>query len=101
MGSAGKLAAIVIWLAAAQPARAGCLARSAVAELQTRLADAERAYLELDADGFGRALDDATLMLPCLDGVPPPATAAALHRLDGLRLYAAGEAEEADSSMRA
>jgi hypothetical protein len=90
-------------LAAGSPsvASAACLTASRTDELVERLTVAETAYADLDADQFGRALDDATLLLPCLAEVPSPALAARVHRLTGLRHYAAGENELALASMSA
>jgi len=90
-------------LAAVSPslAQAGCLTTSRTSELVDKLGAAEAAYADLDADQFGRALDDATLLLPCLSDVPSPQLAARVHRLTGLRLYAAGENELALASMQA
>ncbi len=88
-------------LAVSASANAACLSTSAVSELQLRLGTAERAYLDLDASGFGQALDDARLMLPCLGGLVGPPMAAHYHRLEGIRLYAAGEQDKALSAMRA
>lgn len=90
-------------LAAVSPsvADAACLTTSRTDELVERLTVAEAAYADLDPERFGRALDDATLQLPCLTDVPSPALAARVHRLTGLRLYAAGENELSLSSMQA
>ncbi len=90
-------------LAAVSPslAHAGCLTTSRTGELTERLSAAEAAYADLDPERFGRALDDATLLLPCLTDVPSPELAARVHRLTGLRLYAAGENELALASMQA
>jgi hypothetical protein len=80
---------------------AACLTTSDSAELAERLTAAEAAYVALDADTFGRALDDATLLVPCLSDVPSRDLAARMHRLDGLRLFAAGDNEAALASMQA
>jgi hypothetical protein len=82
-------------------AHAGCLTTSRTSDLLDELAAAETAYADLDPAAFGRALDDATLLLPCLSDVPTPEVAARVHRLTGLRLYAAGENELALASMQA
>jgi hypothetical protein len=82
-------------------ASAACLTSSDTGQLTERLEAAEAAFAALDAEGFGRALDDATLLVPCLSDVPPRALAARMHRLDGLRQFAAGDNESALASMQA
>jgi hypothetical protein len=80
---------------------AACLTSSDTNQLTERLADAEVAYAALDAEAFEQALDDAALLVPCLSDVPPREVAARMHRLDGLRLFAAGDNEGALASMQA
>jgi hypothetical protein len=92
---------VALALAFSASSNAACLSASAVAELEERLASAEKAYIDLDAAGFGRALDDARLLLPCLGDVASPAIAAHYHRLEGVRLYAAGQQDQALAAMRA
>jgi hypothetical protein len=80
---------------------AACLTSSDTTQLASRLEAAEAAYVALDAEAFERALDDATLLVPCLSDVPPRELAARMHRLDGLRLFAGGDNEGALASMQA
>ena len=92
------VAAALSW---AQLAHAACLTNSSGAELDERLLAAEAAYADLDPQAFGRALDDASLLLPCLSDVLSPAMSAQYHRLRGLRYYATGEQESALHALQA
>ncbi|MCB9683681.1 MAG: hypothetical protein H6735_01410 [Alphaproteobacteria bacterium] len=78
---------------------AGCLGRTASSTLADRLQDAEKAYADLDSEGFQRAMDDATLLLPCLGDLPSANDAARYHRLDAMMLYGAGNEDAAIESL--
>lgn len=52
--------------------------------------EAKQAYAQLDVDGFEQALGAVAEELPCLQQVLSPSQAAAIHRLEGLRLATKG-----------
>ncbi|MDP6931980.1 MAG: hypothetical protein QGG40_03650 [Myxococcota bacterium] len=69
--------------------------------LATRLHEAEQAFGTLDLEGFDRARDDASVMLPCLGEVIEPGVAASFHRLRGIAWYLAGDGSNAERSFAA
>jgi hypothetical protein len=68
-----------------------CPAPAPLAHVESRLAAAERAWGELDTDGFTVAMDEAALALPCVRELVAAPVAARFHRLQGLGLFAARE----------
>lgn len=62
--------------------------------------DAETAFASLDVEGFRAALSTAATALPCVDGVLSPSEAAAIHRLEGVRLYTLGAQDSALRSLQ-
>ena len=64
------LVGIGLWMA---PAALAC---GTDAELMATLERASSAWAELDIDGYGAALDEALVILPCLPEPIQPATAA-------------------------
>ncbi|MBM4369249.1 MAG: hypothetical protein FJ102_23760 [Deltaproteobacteria bacterium] len=89
------------FLAAWSPAQAACATTYAPAEIESRLAAAEAAYVALDVDAFRAAAEEARLLLPCLAGALAPSVAARVHRVEGLRLYAGGDEAGARLSLLA
>jgi hypothetical protein len=77
-----------------------CLGPSTPSEVATRLQAAESAFASLDDQAFARSLEDAALLLPCLDEVVSPALSASYHRMEGLRLFALGQESDAVLALR-
>mgnify|MGYP000686707760 CR=1 FL=1 len=61
---------------------------------------AEEAFARLDVVGFRAALEQVATGLPCADAVVSPAEAAAIHRLEGVRLYTIGAQDSALRSLQ-
>ncbi len=89
---------MVFWLATSAFA-ADCPVPAAPAELGAVLDAAEAGFVSLSSDVFRDRLDEATLMLPCLDDVLAPSLAARWHGLSALRLYTAGRPDDARASF--
>ena len=53
-------------LALVQIALAACTFTATVDQLATNLGAAEQAYVELDVDGFRRAMTEVDYLVPCL-----------------------------------
>lgn len=73
----------------------------AVAELESQLEAAGAAYAEMDQAGFDDAMDRAALTLGCVETPISPETAAALQRLQGLRLLALDQETTAQGAFAA
>lgn len=86
---------LVVALAAAE-----CTAPRLTAELETALDGAERAW-GVDADTFAASADAALAILPCVQTILAHATAARLHRIGGLRAWAARDPDRAHASFAA
>lgn len=86
---------IALLLLLAGTADAACARRVPVPEWVAQMEAAEAAYAGLDVDGYGNAMDEAALVLPCLDAPVEPAQAARWHRLQGLRLFLARDRDRA------
>lgn len=89
---------LLVWSALAS---ATCLTTATVAQVEAQLTIAERAWTDLDGEAFDGALDEATLLLPCLAEVAPPAFAARVHRMFALRAWGTHDVERASWSMTA
>jgi len=89
----------MVWWLAASALASDCPAPVAPSELGVVLDAAETGFASLAADVFADRLDEAALLLPCLDGVVAPSLAARWHGLLGLRLYTAGRAGDARASF--
>jgi hypothetical protein len=87
------------WWFAASALGADCPEVVGPAELGRLLDDAETGFASLAPDVFADRLDEAALLLPCLDAVVAPSLAARWHGLLGLRLYTAGRADDARASF--
>lgn len=61
---------------------------------------AEAAFATLDVEGFQQALREVALGLPCSEAVLSPVEAAAIHRLEGVRLYTLGAERSALRSLQ-
>ncbi len=90
-------------LLAAPPAAQGseCHKPASLRQLEGSLDDAEQAFAALDSDAFHAAAERATAQLPCLAQLLCPELAAQLHRVAGLRAYAARELEAAEAAFAA
>jgi len=95
------------WLPARQPLPtwvqyppSACDERQGSAGLVQASRQAETAFANLDVDGFREALRTAATGLPCADGVLSPSEAAAIHRLEGVRLYTLGARDSALRSLQ-
>jgi hypothetical protein len=91
-------------LASSLPGRAWaeeCMSAAKSSEIAAKLAEGEAALARADADGFQFALEEVTLLLPCLGDTLPTPTAAQLHRLTGIQSWGAGNAEAAKEAFRA
>ena len=64
---------------------ADCLAPASPDAISAKFDAAEAAYKTLEVEVFSSSLDEAALMLPCLDVAVTPAFAARYHRMRGLR----------------
>ena len=95
------LALLALLLTPVAQAQAPCPAPASVAELSALLDQAESAYAGLDPEGFTDALDEATLVLPCVVGAVSPDTAARVHRLKGIALFVADRRDDAAKSFAA
>ncbi len=80
---------------------AACSAVVPVATFEAGLSRAEVAFGNLDVAGFDAAMDEAMLDVGCIDAVVPPRVAARIHRLQGLRFYAARDERRALASFAA
>jgi hypothetical protein len=80
---------------------ADCPTRSQQADIAAKFDAAEEAYTSLDVEVFSLSLDEAALMLPCLDAPIDPAFAARNHRMRGLRAYLERDATRAAQSFAA
>ena len=80
---------------------ADCLAPAGAGDLEAALGVAEAGYAELDSAAFQQGLDEAALIVPCLDAVVSGASAARLHRLSGLQAYGLGDEEAALAAFTA
>lgn len=67
-----------------------CEERLPVGRVVQEVTVAKTAYEELDLGGFRAALQRVAVGLPCVDGVLLPEQAAAIHRLEGIRLATQG-----------
>jgi hypothetical protein len=76
-----------------------CPAPSHAAELDAKVSAAERAYADLDVTAFRSSLDEATLIVGCLDDVVPSTTAAHYLRMMGVRYFVDREEARADQAF--
>lgn len=91
----------IVALLAPAAASAACLRASSDAALAERLHAAEQAYVDLDPEGFARALDEATLLLPCVADRLTTETAAQFHRMVALQAFARGDDTATEASLAA
>ena len=77
------------------------LTRPPLDALEAQLEAAEHAYAALDVVVFTNSLDEAALLLPCVNQPMTPAVAAHFHRMEGLRLFGAGDEDAALDALRA
>jgi hypothetical protein len=77
------------------PAWADCVTVPTPDDLNGHLQAAETAYVDLEMTEADAAVDQALFSLPCVDELLPPDLAARYHRVLGLRLYGAGEEQQA------
>lgn len=91
--------ASVVWLAIAHAE--DCLTRPTLADVDRQLNAAEKAYVALDVVVFANSAAEASLLLPCIGETITPAMAANFHRMEGLRLFGAGDEAAALDSLRA
>lgn len=79
--------ALLATLGLGQAAAQSCPAPSSISDIQARLDAAEAGYSGLDVAGYTQAMDEAAIMLPCLDEPVTTELVARYHRLQGLRLF--------------
>lgn len=79
---------------------AECAAPRLAAELDTALDGAERAW-GVDPDGFETGAAAVRSILACVSTVLAPATAARVHRVEGLRAWAARDSDGAHAAFAA
>lgn len=92
----------VLTVALAPPASAQeCLRRSEGAEVEQKLRDAGAAFVELDIPAFQLAVQQAGLLVPCLDDSVTPTLAAHTHRMKGVQLFTDGHTERAVPALAA
>ncbi len=80
---------------------ADCPFTATPTEIDEELNKAEAAYSALEVDAFAEAVDEASLMLPCVTGVMPTAVAARMHRIKGIVYFGAGDKALAIESLTA
>lgn len=96
------LLAITVFLSgSAHAAEPICTDASESAAFEGHLLSAERAFADLDPEGFVAGLEAASLDLPCLNSVLTPEVAAHFHRLAGLHKFTSGERAEAAAYLSA
>jgi len=78
-----------------------CPAANNPEQIEARLHTAQDALKSLESEAFSLAMEEISLMLPCLDAQPDPALTAELHRLRGIELYASGKADAANHAFLA
>ncbi len=88
-------------LLAPAAASGACVRASSDAALAERLRAAEQAYVDLDPEGFARAIDEATLLLPCVADRVSTETAAQLHRMMALQAFARGDDAATEAALAA
>lgn len=93
--------ALCLLVVSEAPAAAACTAGSSAADLEQMLVRAETAFEQLDTAGFGRALDEAAVALPCLTEPVPEALAARYHADLGIRMYTLGDEDHAREAFSA
>src|SRR5688572_8743472 len=91
----------MVWWLAGTALAADCPASVSTAELGAALDGAEQAFAALAPDWFADHLDEASLLLPCVDALVAPSLAARWHGLVGLRLFTAGRTTDARASFAA
>lgn len=92
---------LTIALAPAKAHASDCMAASHPADVADRLKAAESALESADPDAFQGALEEVSLLVPCLAETLPSATAAQLHRLTGVQEYNAGNTAKASPAFLA
>ena len=92
---------MILFLLLSVAQAADCLATSTPEAIAAKFDAAEEAYKSLEVDIFSASLDEAALMLPCLDAAVTPAFAARYHRMRGLRSYIERDAAKAAQSFAA
>ena len=96
------LLAIAVFLTgSAHAAEPACAEVSQAASFEHHLISAERAFADLDPDGFVAGLEHASLALPCLSSVLSPEVAAHFHRVAGLNKFTSGMRSEAAAYLSA
>jgi hypothetical protein len=80
---------------------ADCMAASRSVDVADRLKAAETALHAADPDAFQTAMEEITLLVPCLADSLSPSAAAELHRLVGVQQYSSGNAASATPAFLA
>ncbi len=80
---------------------ADCPVSATPADIDAQLVAAEKAFTDLDPNGFVIATDHLVLLQPCLDSLVSPALAARWHRVIALKLYGQKDEAGAGAAMRA
>ena len=80
---------------------ADCAETRTSSDLMVQLEAAEAAYGQLDVDRFRDAMDQARVILPCLDEELTRHTAAELHRFEGLRAFVDRDPEHSTTAFAA
>lgn len=89
------LVALFVTLIVPTEGRAACTAALPPDHLPALLDDAEAAWISLDVDRFGAAVDRSAAELPCLSGPPDRASLARFDRLVGMRAFLARDTPRA------
>jgi hypothetical protein len=93
---------VLVWTLLTALAHAGDCDSPVTADmLEGTLDEALRAYGDLDEVRFTLTAERAEEEVRCLDAVVPRETAAALHRVTGLRWFVSGDADQATASFQA
>ncbi len=85
----------MLWTALLAATALACEALTSAAQVIDHLGAAEAAWTQLDRTGFQLAYDDLTADLPCVRDPLTPADAAAIHRVEALDRFLAGDRDAA------
>ncbi len=89
---------LLLSLALAAPV---CPIPTHAAELSAKVESAEQAYATFEVETFSLSLDEASLILPCIDDVVPADVAAHYLRVLGLRYFIERDPTRADQAFAA
>ncbi|MCB9763429.1 MAG: hypothetical protein H6739_26920 [Alphaproteobacteria bacterium] len=92
---------VLMMIGVASAGAESCAGDRSAEDISALVDQAEQSFGDFDVEGFGEALDEASLVLPCLAEPLPPALAARYHRAQGLRQFVAESEDRAARSFAA